>query len=87
MTDEHNDEALLLMRVASVATRRRMLEDDLAKCRLTSRTLALELFFDYGYSIRKLERLTGHHRPTLRSWIHVAQADGRKLTPEQEADL
>lgn len=87
MTDTKNDEALLLMRVASVSTRRRLLEEDLAACRRTSRTLALQLFFDFKYPLLKIERLTGHYRPTLRSWIHVAQADGRKLTPEQEAEL
>lgn len=87
MTDTHSDEALLLMRVASVATRRRMLEEDLAACRQTSRALCLQLFFDYNYPLHKIERLTGHYRPTLRSWIHVAQADGHKLSPAQEADL
>lgn len=87
MTDTHSDEQLLLMRVASVATRRRLLEDDLARCRQTSRTLTLELFFDFGYPLLKIEKLTGHYRPTLRSWIHVALAEGRKLPPAQEAEL
>lgn len=87
MTDEPNDEALLLMRVASVSTRRRLLEQDLAACRRTSRDLALSLIFDFGYPLHKVERLTGHYRPTLRTWIDVAKADGRKLSTEQEDEL
>jgi transposase-like protein len=86
MEEDYSDEALLLMRVASVHTRRRLLEDDLAKCRRTSRALALALLFDHGYSIAKVARLTGHHRPTLDTWIRVAQADGRQLPHSQEAD-
>lgn len=75
------------MRAASVRTRRQLLEEDLAACRQTSRTLALQMFFDFGYSLTKIERILGHYRPTLRVWIQVAQADGRKLTAAQEAEL
>jgi hypothetical protein len=86
MEEDHTDEALLLMRVASVATRRKLLESDLAACRRTSRNLALALIFDHGYSQYRVAKLTGHMRPTLESWIRVAEADGRKRTSARRDD-
>jgi hypothetical protein len=65
------------MRCASIRTRRALLEDDLAKCRQTSRDLALELIFDFNYPLRRVEAITGHFRPTLRVWVARAIADGR----------
>jgi transposase-like protein len=86
MDEDYSDEALLLMRVASVSTRRKLLEADLAACRRSSRTLCLALIFKHGYSVNKVARLTGHYRPTLDSWIRVAKADGHQLRPEQETE-
>lgn len=86
MEDSPNEEQLLLMQVAATATRRAILERDLAECRQRSRELALRLLFDYQYPLMRVSRLTGHQRPVLRTWIERAQADGQSLPAEAQTD-
>jgi hypothetical protein len=80
-------EAQLLDLVEAARRRREELEAELRETRATSRALALELLFRFGYPLKRVETLTGHMRPTLRSWIAVAQSSGRRLNRDQLGEM
>lgn len=76
-----NNERLneLLKAVQFTRSEREELESALASCRQASRTYALELIFEYNYTLQKCASLTGHMRPTLRIWVEAEAARRNKL--------
>jgi hypothetical protein len=74
------DELLALARVTK--ERRMELERDLEKCRRTSKSVAIALIFDHGYSVLKTSVLTGHMRPTIKVWVdaEIARRGDHALT-------
>lgn len=66
-TNEELDQLLALAR--QTKERRMELEADLETCRRQSRSVAIALIFDHGYSLLKTSSVTGHMRPTLRVWV------------------
>lgn len=67
----------LLHEVQKTRIQREVLEGELASTRVASRKLALSLIFDHRFSLGKVESLTGHMRPTLKSWANVEIARRR----------
>jgi transposase-like protein len=74
----------------SVAETRGKLEANAAyRARLLaeSRNLCIQLFFDHGYTVTHIARLTGHQRITVRQWMDIAELEREKAgTPPAEMD-
>jgi hypothetical protein len=85
-THEELDELLALARVTK--ERRMQLEADLEKCRRTSRSVAIRLIFDHGYSVLKTSVTTGHMRPTIKVWVdaEIARRGDHSMTSHITAD-
>ena len=67
----------LIDAASAVRVQREMLELQLSGCRRTSRDLALRLLIEFEQPLDRVSRLTGHHRPTLKSWLDVELAKGK----------
>lgn len=57
-------------------------EDYWKRLRQESKSLALQLVFDHGYSVNKTALVTGHHRNTIKVWIEASGVtDGEADAP------
>ena len=69
MTDSQPSIDYVLKSVAETRGKLDATETYWKALRRESRSLALTLILDYGYSVDKTHRLTGHHRNTLKVWV------------------
>lgn len=65
-------EDILLRNIAETRGRLDAIEASWKIHRATSRAYTLELILDYGYSLNKASKLTGHERSTIRVWLAAA---------------
>jgi hypothetical protein len=64
-----------LLQLAQITrAKREQYEDALAECRRESKSLALQLIFDYAFSLNRVSAITGHMRPTLKVWVESEAA-------------
>lgn len=75
MTYSRSKEDIIVEEAARTRGRLEAIEADWTATRAHARTLALELILDYGYSLAKVSRITGHHRNTIRVWVQASRPD------------
>lgn len=74
LTPEEEQEAdMALLALTTVALRQA--EQEWKDLRAQSRRLTLKLVTDYGISVAKASRMSGHTRQTIKIWLDVHNAE------------